>query len=66
MYIKFSKFSKKGLTLRADLIPKLRTAQNVVRYMSKKSCLKGPFDSQHGKRAQTLLQSAQQHCYHIY
>ena len=54
------------MTLRADLFPKLRTAQNVVRYMSKKSCLKGPFDRQHGKRAQTLLQSAQQHCYHIY
>ena len=34
--------------------------------MSKKSCFKGPFDTQHGKRVQTLLRSGQQHCYHIY
>ena len=30
--------------------------------MSKKSCFKGPFDTQHGKRVQTLLRSGQQHC----
>ena len=54
------------MTLIADLFPKLRTPENVVRYMSKKSCFKGPFDTQHGKRVQTLLQSGQQHCYHIY
>ena len=35
--------------------PKLRTPKNVVRYMSKKSCFRGPFDKQHAKRAQTLL-----------
>ena len=34
--------------------------------MSKKSCFRGPFDKQHGKRAQTLLPSASQHIYHIY
>ena len=39
----------------ADLCPKLRTPKNVVRYMSKKSCFKGPFDWQHGKRVETLL-----------
>ena len=54
------------MTLIADLFPKLRTPENVVRYMSKKSCFKGPFDKQHGKRVQTLLRSGQQHCYHIY
>ena len=32
------------MTLRADLFPKLRTPQNVARYMSKKSRSKGPFD----------------------
>ena len=53
------------MTLIADLFPKLRTPENVVRYMSKKSRLKGPFDRQHGKRAQTLLQSERQHGYHI-
>ena len=54
------------MTLIADFFPKLRTPENVLRYMSKKSRLKGPFDKQHGKLVQTLLQSGQQHCYHIY
>ena len=53
------------MTLIADLFPKLRTPENVVRYMSKKSSVKGPFDRQHGKRVQTLLRSGEQHCYHI-
>ena len=38
------------MTLRADLFPKLRTPENVVRYMSKKSSFKGPFARQHVKR----------------
>ena len=54
------------MTLIADLFLKLRTPENVVRYMSKKSRVKGPFDKQHGKLVQTLLPSGQQHCYHIY
>ena len=45
------------MTLIADLVPKLRTLENVVRYMSKKSSCKGPFDTEHGNRVQTLLQS---------
>ena len=53
------------MTLIADLFSKLRTPENVLRYMSKKSRLKGPFDKQHGKLVQTLLPSGQQHCYHI-
>ena len=48
------------MTLIADLFPKLSTPKNVVRYMSKKSRLKGPFDSQHGNRIQTLLQFERQ------
>ena len=47
------------MTVIADFFPKLRTPQNVVRYMPKKSRLKGPFEGQHGKRVQTLLQSEQ-------
>ena len=43
------------MTFIAELFPKLRTPKNVVRYMSKKWCFKGPFDWQHGKRVQTLL-----------
>ena len=53
------------MTLIADFFPKLRTPKNVVRYMSRKSRLKGPFDRQHGKRVQTLLRSERQHRYHI-
>ena len=45
------------MTLKADLFPKLRTPKNLLRYMSNKSYFKGPFDRQHGKRVQTLLQS---------
>ena len=34
--------------------------------MFKKSYFRGPFDKQHGKRAQALLKSASQHLYHIH
>ena len=54
------------MTLVADFLPKLRTPKNVVRYMCKKSRLKGSFDRQHGKHIQKLLRCGQQHCYHIY
>ena len=53
------------MTFIADLFPKLRTPKNVIRYFSKKSRCKGPFDRQHGKRVQTLLRSEPQHRYII-
>ena len=53
------------MTLVAYLFRKLRTTKNVLRYMSKKSRFKVPFDRQHGKRIQTLLRSEPQHRYHI-
>ena len=53
------------MTFIADLFAKLRTPKNVVRYMSKMSRFKGPFDRQHGKRVQTLLRSGTQDRYHI-
>ena len=56
---------KKKMSCIADLFVKLSTPKNVVRYMSKKSRSKGPFDRQHGKRVQTLLRSGSQHRYHI-
>ena len=34
--------------------------------MSKTALFRGPFDKQHGKRAQALLKSASQHHYHIH
>ena len=43
------------MTFIADLFPKLRTPKNVVRYLSKKSRFKGPFDMRHGKRVETLF-----------
>ena len=49
------------MTLIADVFPKLRTPENVARYMSKKSRFKGPFDREDGKRIQTLLRSGKQH-----
>ena len=54
------------MSLIADVFLKLRTSKNVVRSLSKKSRLRGPFDKQHGKRAQTLLQSKRQLPYHVY
>ena len=53
------------MTLIADLFPKLRTPKSVLRYLSKQSHFKGPFDRQHSKRVQTLLQLEPQHRYHI-
>ena len=53
------------MTLIADLFPKFGTPKNVVRYMSKKSRFRGPFDKQNGKRVQTPLESEPQHRYHI-
>ena len=53
------------MTLIAYLFPKLRTPKNVLRYKSKKSRFKGPFDKQHGKRVQALLRYEPQHRYHI-
>ena len=53
------------MTFIADLFLILRTAKNVVSYMSKKSRFKEPFDRQHGKLVQTLLRSEPQHRYHI-
>ena len=54
------------MNLIADLLPKLRTPENVVRYISEKSSFKGPFARQHVKRVQILFRSGEQHCYHIY
>ena len=54
------------MTVIADFFRKIRNPENVVRYMSKESTFKGSFDSQDGKRVQTLLRSGQQHCHHIY
>ena len=55
----------KKMSFIADLFAILRTPKNVVRYMSKKSRFKGPFDRQHGKRVQALLRSGSHDRYQI-
>ena len=54
------------MTLMADVFPKLPALNNVFTAMSKKLCFRGPFDRQHGKGVETLLQSEREHLYHIH
>ena len=54
------------MTLIPDFFSKLRTPENVARYMSKNFRFNGPFDRQHGELVQTLLRSGTEECYHIY
>ena len=64
--LKFEHFQKKKISLIADVFPKIRSPENLVRSMSKKSRFKGSFGKQHGKPAQTLSTFASQYLYHIY
>ena len=51
------------MILTADVFPKLRTPKNVIRKMSEKPGLRGPFQKKHRKRPQKLLQSLNfEHC----
>ena len=54
------------MTLIAYVFSKLRTQENLVRSMTKKSPFKGSFKKQHGKCAQILFKFAWQNLYHIY
>ena len=63
--MKFQHVQKK-MTLVFYVFPKLETAKNVVRKISKKTRFKTPFDSQHVKGSQTLFKSATKHFYHIF
>ena len=57
---------KKKMTLIAYLFLRLPPAKNVVRYMSKKSRFRLPFQKEHGKRVSTLSKFERQNLYHIY
>ena len=48
---------QKKVTLIAYVFPKLPTTKDVLRQMSKRSRLRGRLERQHGKRAETLVQS---------
>ena len=54
------------MTLIAYLFLRLRSAKNVVRYMSKKSRFRLPFQKEHGKRVSTLSKFERQNLNHIY
>ena len=47
-------------------ISEFTESKNLVRLIPKKSRFRGPFEKQHGKRAQALLKSAWHHPYHIH
>ena len=64
--LKYSTFSKKKMTLIAEVFSKLRSPKKKVRSKSKKASFKGSFGKQHGKWTQTLLKLASQHLYQIY
>ena len=52
----FEKFQKK-MTLIAYVFPKLLTTKDVLRWMSQRSRLRGPFDRRQVKQSETLIQS---------
>ena len=54
--LNFEHFQKKR-TFIAYLFPKLPTAKNVLRQMSKSSRFREPVDRRHGKYAEALIQS---------
>ena len=54
------------MTLIRYLFLRLPPAKNVVRYMSKKSRFRLPFQKEHGKRVSTLFKFERQNVYHIY
>ena len=49
---------KKKMIVIATLLRKLQAVKDLVRPLSKKQCFRTPFDSEHVKQYQTLVQSA--------
>ena len=58
-------FSKR-ITLKDDVFPKIRSAKEMVRWMSTTPSFRTSFDSQHVKGSQTLIETAQQHFYNAF
>ena len=57
---------KKKKIVRASVLPKLATVQGLVTPLSIQRALKTSFNSQQGKRVQTLVKSSWEHFYHIF
>ena len=51
---------------KADVFRDIPPPKKMVREMSKKPCFRGPLDRQHGKWAETLLQSEWRNFCNIY
>ena len=60
--LKFKYFEKKDHPHRFCL-SEITDSENVVRYITKKSCFRGPFNKQSGKGVQGLLKSGSKHPY---
>ena len=58
---KNSKYFEKKDDCHRFCLSEIADSENVVREMSNTSHFRGPFDKQHGKRAEALLKSASQH-----
>ena len=54
------------MTVIAYVFPKLQTAKELVRPMSKKRRFRTPLGSQDVKYCQSFVKSARQHFYHIF
>ena len=59
-------FFLEKMTLIVHLFPKLWTAKDLVRKISKKPCFGTSFERQYAKRSQKLLKSARQYFYHFF
>ena len=59
-------YFEKRMTLTGFVFAKLRTLKAWLKKMSKKSCFRGPFDKQYGKRAEGLFKSVAQILYQIH
>ena len=57
---------KQRFTFIASVFPKLKTVKDKIILMSKKACFRTPFDSQHAKGSQALLESPRGHIYYIF
>ena len=53
--LNFEHFQTK-MTLIAYVFPKLPTTKDMLRYMSKRSRLRGRLDRRHGQQSETLIQ----------
>ena len=58
--------SFKKMILIANAFPQLQTLKHLVRPLSKKSCFRTPFDSQHVKESETLVRSLWVHFYDVF